>query len=71
MRAILDVQPAADSNVRGATVFDLSGVVQVATEPQLIGKNFSSLHYLVPLARRFMAIEPLFGFLLCSSWSLR
>jgi PAS domain S-box-containing protein len=41
LRAILEVWPASDANIRGVAILDLSGTVRVATEEALIGLDLS------------------------------
>jgi PAS domain S-box-containing protein len=46
LRIILDTFPTSDANIRGAAILDLTGVVKVATEEQLIGMDLSFHRYL-------------------------
>jgi two-component system, cell cycle sensor histidine kinase and response regulator CckA len=45
VRAILDVYPATDANVRGVAVLDLTGMVMLATEDPLVGMDLSHREY--------------------------
>jgi len=56
-RAVLQVQPAADRNVRGAALLDLSGRVAVATEPQLVGLDLSFHRYVKDALRGHAVIS--------------
>jgi PAS domain S-box-containing protein len=40
--ATLAVQPARDPNIRGASILDATGIVRIATEPQLVGLDLGS-----------------------------
>src|SRR5260370_23037590 len=46
VRTVLEVWPASDANIRGIAILDLSGVVEIATEDQLIGMKFSYHNYI-------------------------
>jgi PAS domain S-box-containing protein len=54
LRAVLDVWPASDSNIRGVAIVDLTGTVRAATEDPLIGLDLS-YHRYVQEARRGVA----------------
>ena len=45
LRAVLDVQPATDANVRGVALLDLRGIVTLATEDPLVGMDLSYHKY--------------------------
>jgi PAS domain S-box-containing protein len=45
-RAVLEVWPASDPNIRGLAILDTSGVILVATEPPLVGKSLAYHPYI-------------------------
>ena len=54
-RAILDVYPASDTQIRGAALLDLAGNVRAATDSALVGKNLA-FHRFVRDALRGTAV---------------
>jgi PAS domain S-box-containing protein len=60
VRAILAVQPASDSNIRGAAIFDTAGTVRIATEPQLVGVRLSYRRYVREALRGTAAISDIY-----------
>lgn len=46
LKIILDTFPSSDSNIRGTAILDLSGIVKIATEEQLVGKDLSFRPYM-------------------------